>query len=57
MDDHLPLQIPNFVFQQAPTLVPGGGAEVVPVSNAQWFVHNGFTPAAIDDRCVCSVEH
>ncbi|KAF5323280.1 hypothetical protein D9619_013495 [Psilocybe cf. subviscida] len=57
MDDHLPLQIPNFVYQQAPTLVPGGGAEVVPVSNAQWFVHNGFTPAAIDDSYFHSNSH
>ncbi|KDR65761.1 hypothetical protein GALMADRAFT_81496, partial [Galerina marginata CBS 339.88] len=46
MDDDHPLQlhIPHFVYSSAPTLVPGGGAEVIPLTNADWFANNGFTP-------------
>ncbi|KAF8903863.1 hypothetical protein CPB84DRAFT_1773572 [Gymnopilus junonius] len=51
MDDHqrpqqqaLQLHIPEFVYSSIPTLVPGGGAEVIPFANQDWFVHNGFTP-------------
>lgn len=38
MDDHqLQLQIPHFVY--GPTLVQGGGAELI---NADWFPHTAF---------------
>lgn len=42
-------QIPQFIFNGAPTLAPGGGAEVLPamMSNpgdiASWFNNNGFS--------------
>jgi len=38
----LQLQIPQFLYNTAPTLVPGGGAEVIPLTNPSWFAHNGF---------------
>lgn len=42
MDDHeLQLQIPHFVYNNAPTLVPGGGAELLPAS---WFAQSAFQP-------------
>ena len=42
MDDHeLQLQIPQFVYHNAPTLVPGGGAELIPPS---WFTASAFQP-------------
>jgi hypothetical protein len=41
---HLQLQIPHFVYNDTPTLIPGGGAEVIPIPNAAWFAsNNGFT--------------
>ncbi|PPQ82794.1 hypothetical protein CVT25_009283 [Psilocybe cyanescens] len=52
MDDHhlhsqrhhpIQFQLPQFVYSSAPTLVPGGGAEVIPLTNPEWFVNNGFT--------------
>ncbi|KAF8956259.1 hypothetical protein BDZ97DRAFT_1671871, partial [Flammula alnicola] len=52
MDDHhhqLQLQIPHFVYSTAPTLVPGGGAEVIPVANASWFANNGFIRSFTDN--------
>jgi hypothetical protein len=45
------LQIPQFIYNTAPTLAPGGGAEGLPAgmfSNgslaSSWFSNNGFTP-------------
>ncbi|KAL0959515.1 hypothetical protein HGRIS_011225 [Hohenbuehelia grisea] len=47
----LQFQIPQFMYNGAPTLAPGGGAEVLPVgmlSNPEmttsWMANNGFTP-------------
>ncbi|KAF4618243.1 hypothetical protein D9613_011686 [Agrocybe pediades] len=47
MDDHdappIQLQIPNFIYSSGPTLVPGGGAEIVP---PDWFANNSlYAPA------------
>ena len=51
-EDQLQLQIPHFVYNSTPTLIPGGGAEVIPIANAPWFAtNNGF---AIQDECVVS---
>ncbi|KAF9524191.1 hypothetical protein CPB83DRAFT_861770 [Crepidotus variabilis] len=41
--NRLQLQIPQFIYNTEPTLVPGGGAEVIPLSNSNWFANNGFT--------------
>jgi len=50
-EDQLQLQIPHFVYNSTPTLIPGGGAEVIPISNAAWFAsNNGFTLQ--QDECV-----
>lgn len=53
------LQIPSFVCSSAPTLAPGGGAEVLPVSLLSdsslahtWFSNSGFTPRSFDDQSV-----
>lgn len=52
-------QIPSFVYSAAPTLAPGGGAEVLPVSLLSdnplaqtWFSNNGFTPRSFDHQSV-----
>ncbi|PPQ99665.1 hypothetical protein CVT26_009199 [Gymnopilus dilepis] len=45
MDDQLQVHIPSFVYSSVPTLVPGGGAEVVPIADQDWFVNTGFTPS------------
>jgi hypothetical protein len=51
-EDQLQLQIPHFVYNSTPTLIPGGGAEVIPIASAPWFAsNNGFT---IQDECVVS---
>lgn len=40
-DEHqLQLQIPQFIYNIAPTLVPGGGAEII---HPTWFANNGFS--------------
>ncbi|KAF5345962.1 hypothetical protein D9756_010926 [Leucocoprinus leucothites] len=50
-------QIPSFVCSVAPTLAPGGGAEVLPVSLLSdnqiantWFSNNGFAPRSFSDQ-------
>lgn len=49
------LQIPQFIYGGAPTLAPGGGAEVLPAamfnqdSTSSWFINNGFTPKFAED--------
>ncbi|KAJ3564533.1 hypothetical protein NP233_g8233 [Leucocoprinus birnbaumii] len=50
-------QIPSFVCSTAPTLAPGGGAEVLPVSLLSdnqiantWFSNNGFAPSSFSDQ-------
>jgi len=54
-------QIPSFVCSVAPTLAPGGGAEVLPVSLLSdnqlvntWFSNNGFAPCSFHDQYVFS---
>jgi hypothetical protein len=46
-------QMPQFMYAGAPTLAPGGGAEVLPaamfsphgaLTASSWFTNSGFTP-------------
>ena len=53
------LQIPQFIYNTAPTLAPGGGAEGLPAgmfSNgslaSSWFSNNGFTPKLSEQSLV-----
>ena len=39
----LQLAIPEFIYNNEPTLVPGGGAEIIPLANPAWFANNGFS--------------
>jgi hypothetical protein len=48
-------QLPSFVCSAAPTLAPGGGAEVLPVSLLAdnniantWFSNSGFAPRSFN---------
>ena len=41
----LPLAIPQFIYNTEPTLVPGGGAEIIPLANPSWFANNGCSPS------------
>ena len=53
MDDQLQVHIPSFVYSSVPTLVPGGGAEVVPIADQDWFVNTGFTPSIPHEYQYC----
>lgn len=57
----LPLAIPQFIYNTEPTLVPGGGAEIIPLANPSWFANNGCSPSfssvssIIHDLCLLTV--
>lgn len=50
-------QLPQFMYDGAPTLAPGGGAEVLPFSTndtlaSSWFTNNGLSTSSTDIKCV-----